>query len=294
MSTETPSIAVSAPKITSWRSRLVQAFLIVSLCTLLVYLAWLWQQVFFYLLVGLVLMALSYLLPFRKVDAPLELCWDLFALVITLAVFLQICDIGIGQPSVNFLLSVEPIHRFHEWVAQRPLWAVIIGYYIVADFLTYWGHRLLHTRWLWPTHAFHHSPKNLNWISGMRSSLIHNIAIFVPYAVVWVFFPTPKAGIIATVLIVFEIANQHYLHSNIRLPLQRQLEWLFVTPRFHFVHHSACQVRTDSNYGFVFSIWDRLFGTYIDPDTVDPADPLGLDYEISYWRLLIGLPKAKT
>lgn len=293
MTTKTPRDKALHIKATHWKGRIGKAVLIVSLCTLLIYLAWIWQHVFFYVLVGLFMMGLSYLMPLREVDASQELCWDLFAFVITLAVFLQICDIGIGQPSVNFFLGVDRIQQFHQWVARWPLWAAIICYYVVVDFITYWGHRLLHNRWFWPAHAFHHSAKNLNWISGMRSTLIHNIAIFLPYTVVWVFFPTPKAGMIATALLIFEISNQHYLHSNIRLPMQKQLEWLFVTPRFHFVHHSAFKARTDSNYGFIFSVWDRIFGTYTDPDTVDPHDPLGLDYEISNWRLLIGLPRPK-
>lgn len=288
-----PDNKLSGPEAAAWKTRLITASLLIALCSVLGYLSWLWQHVYYYVAVGLLMMALAYLRPFRKMDAPAELCWDLFALIVTLAVFMQICDIGIGQPSVNFFLNVAWIRQFHEDASHWPLWTTISGYYLVADFLTYWGHRLLHHRWFWPTHAFHHSAKNLNWMSGMRSTLIHNVAIFLPYAVVWVFFPAPKAGMMAGALLIFEIANQHYLHSNIRLPLQKQLERLLVTPRFHFVHHSACQVRTDSNYGFIFSIWDRLFGTYTDPDTVDPADPLGLDYEISRWRLLIGLPKAK-
>lgn len=276
----------------NWKSRLAKAFLIVCLGSLLIYLSWRWQHVYFYVLIGLIMMGISYVLPFRKIDAPLEFCWDLFALVMTLAVFLQICDIAVNQPSVNALLSVAWIQRFHAWAAQWPLWALVIGNYLLGDFIAYWAHRLLHTRRFWPTHAFHHSAKHLNWMSGMRSTLIHDIGVYFPYAVVWVFFPTPKAGMIATGLLIFEIANIHYTHSNIRFPLQRQLEWLFVTPRFHFVHHSANRAYADSNYGFVFSLWDRLFGTYTDPDTVDPATPLGLGYEVNYWRLLIGLPKA--
>jgi hypothetical protein len=65
---------------------------------------------------------------------------------------------------------------------------------------------------------------------------------------------------------------------------------LLVTPRFHFVHHSAKQHVANSNYGFVFSAWDRIFGTYTDPGTVPRDDPLGLGYEISGWRLVLGLP----
>ncbi|HEU4731777.1 MAG TPA: sterol desaturase family protein, partial [Kofleriaceae bacterium] len=48
------------------------------------------------------------------------------------------------------------------------------------------------------------------------------------------------------------------------------LEWLLVTPRYHHIHHSTDAALHDGNYGSLFTIWDRLFGTYIDPDTTQP------------------------
>ena len=66
-----------------------------------------------------------------------------------------------------------------------------------------------------------------------------------------------------------------------------------MTPRFHFVHHSARQHVANSNYGFIFSLWDRMFGTFNDPANVASNDPLGLGYEISGWRLMVGLPAAR-
>jgi sterol desaturase/sphingolipid hydroxylase (fatty acid hydroxylase superfamily) len=67
-----------------------------------------------------------------------------------------------------------------------------------------------------------------------------------------------------------------------------------VTPRFHFVHHSTNRSIANSNYGFIFSVWDRLFGTYTDPAVVPPDDSLGLGYEISSWRLVLGLPPPRA
>jgi sterol desaturase/sphingolipid hydroxylase (fatty acid hydroxylase superfamily) len=53
-------------------------------------------------------------------------------------------------------------------------------------------------------------------------------------------------------------------HANLRVPRQidRMLRWVIVTPSVHVIHHSALREETDSNYGIVFSVWDRLFGTY--------------------------------
>lgn len=64
-------------------------------------------------------------------------------------------------------------------------------------------------------------------------------------------------------------------HMNIRTPqrLDRILGWVFVTPRLHRLHHSAEQVETDSNYGTMFSVWDRLFGTF-RASALRPAEPI--------------------
>jgi sterol desaturase/sphingolipid hydroxylase (fatty acid hydroxylase superfamily) len=57
-------------------------------------------------------------------------------------------------------------------------------------------------------------------------------------------------------------------HANIRLPqrLENALSWVIVTPRMHRVHHHYVQPYTDTNYGNIFSVWDRLFGTYAELD----------------------------
>ena len=104
----------------------------------------------------------------------------------------------------------------------------------------------------------------------------------------------PDAALISGVLLFEDVSNQHYLHSNLRCPFAQQLEHVFVTPRYHFVHHSAIPHVANSNYGFIFSLWDRLFGTFTDPATIAPDDALGLGYDVSGWRLALGLPPRKT
>jgi sterol desaturase/sphingolipid hydroxylase (fatty acid hydroxylase superfamily) len=74
-------------------------------------------------------------------------------------------------------------------------------------------------------------------------------------------------GLTASFLIIYEIMNaviDFFSHANVRLPesLDRIMRWILVTPNMHSLHHSSHQPETDSNYGVVFTIWDRLFGTY--------------------------------
>jgi sterol desaturase/sphingolipid hydroxylase (fatty acid hydroxylase superfamily) len=69
------------------------------------------------------------------------------------------------------------------------------------------------------------------------------------------------------------------------------LRWLIITPQYHRVHHSATR-HSGMNLGATFSIWDRLFGTYVDPDTMPDSFPLGLDRAVSKQelpRLMLGV-----
>jgi sterol desaturase/sphingolipid hydroxylase (fatty acid hydroxylase superfamily) len=62
--------------------------------------------------------------------------------------------------------------------------------------------------------------------------------------------------------------SNHLMHTNTRIPakLQRALEWVLVTPRYHRPHHSLDPACRDTNFSAMFSFWDRMFGTYFDPD----------------------------
>ena len=236
--------------------------------------------------VAALIWSLTLFFPFRRLPERPEVRWDVIAVIWSLALSIVIFDL---------------LDRSSNWVAPRmsswysdigswPLWSLIIGYLLVADFGAYWAHRLLHTRTLWATHAFHHSAKHLNVMAGLRASPIH-LAVFLapPMIAFWV-FPYPEFGAVALGVFLLQIANQHYLHSNIRFPKQKLLEKFLVTPRMHFVHHSAIREFSDSNYGFILSVWDRFFGTFTDPESVPTNDALGLDEDYSKWRMLIGIP----
>ena len=80
--------------------------------------------------------------------------------------------------------------------------------------------------------------------------------------------------------------------SLVRFPprLDRALQWLVVTPNYHKVHHSEHQPETDSNYGNIFSLWDRIFSTLSQRTSYHDIS-YGLDYlakaqRLSFWALL--------
>lgn len=234
---------------------------------------------------------LALMAPFRRVHARPDLRWDALALVAATVFGIVAASLlgWLSEPA----LALARIKQWHGYVTALPIWVLLGVNFIVADFAAYWAHRALHHRLLWPTHAWHHSPQHLWWASGLRGSLPHNVVLLAPYYAVFILFPAPETGVAGTIVAILNVANQHYIHSNLRWPWARQLERLLVTPRFHFVHHSTTLARTDSNYGFIFSTWDRMFGTYTDPDSVPADDPLGLDYDADPWRLMLGIPARR-
>ena len=229
------------------------------------------------------------LFPFRRQTHRPEVAWDIAGMLagVLFVTAYYLC----ADPIIAWLYDSSAMGSWHELIARWPAVLMFAGNLILLDFCMYWAHRILHTSAFWPTHAWHHSSRFLYWASGLRGSLVHVVLLLASATIAHLIFPlNPDFGVAVLGYSLFHTINQHYLHSNIYLPYQHVLERVFVTPRAHFVHHSKNPNLSNSNYGFVFSIWDRLFGTFTDPASVPEGDPLGIDYEISNLRLLIGLP----
>lgn len=223
--------------------------------------------------------------PFRRFAAAPETRWDLVAVAFAFPFAL----IAGSLLTPAFDTAAEYASDWLEFVRAWPTPALALGYVLFADFSSYWAHRLLHTRGFWHTHAFHHSSQNLYVLSGLRSSFIHVVLLFAGPLAGLVIFPLYDTPLVLAAIGASQVANQHYTHSNIRLPFSDRIERVFVTPRYHFVHHSIDRTLSNSNYGFLLTVWDRLFGTFTDPQTVRADEPMGLDYGNSKWRMLVGL-----
>ena len=135
--------------------------------------------------------------------------------------------------------------------------------FILFDLWQYLWHRLNHKiPLLWRFHAVHHADRELSASSGLRFhtgeivlSSLARLAIL------------PLIGMTVPQLILYEailIPVILFHHSNLRIPdtIDRRLRRMIVTPRMHWVHHSEFQPETDSNFSSVFSIWDRIFGSF--------------------------------
>jgi sterol desaturase/sphingolipid hydroxylase (fatty acid hydroxylase superfamily) len=133
---------------------------------------------------------------------------------------------------------------------------------LMLDGLIYWWHRANHEwRPLWRFHRVHHLDRTLDATTALRFHFGEVLLSAAARAGIVVMIGFPFASIVTFESLVLIAATFH--HSNIRLPpeLERGLSRVVITPAIHWVHHHRRQSDTDSNYGTVFSFWDRLFRT---------------------------------
>lgn len=137
--------------------------------------------------------------------------------------------------------------------------------FAVLDFLDYVYHYVAHQApLLWRFHLVHHTDRAVDVTTTFREHPGETM-IRVCFLIAWV----GLCGASVEVLILrqtFETIANVSQHTVFRLPprLARVMGWLFVTPNLHHTHHHFEMPGTNCNYGDVFSVWDRLFGTYVD------------------------------
>ena len=144
----------------------------------------------------------------------------------------------------------------------------VVAFYLLADLGSYWMHRLMHTRHGWRVHRWHHSPTQLYWLAGVRATIPQQILFNLPYIVVVPLLVGAPVWLLAAML-AEQVAQNHWMHMNVSWR-SSWLERVFVTPRYHHIHHGADAELHDGNYGAVFTLWDRMFGTYVDPEAHRP------------------------
>jgi sterol desaturase/sphingolipid hydroxylase (fatty acid hydroxylase superfamily) len=153
------------------------------------------------------------------------------------------------------------------WLGTSVLLTVILSALVLDLFGGWMSHMIEHKIPLfWRMHIIHHADNNIDVTSGLRHHPLESIwrGIFFLIAIIICGAPIYAVMIYQTVLTVFVA----FTHANISLPawLDKGLSYVLVSPNMHKVHHHWKQPYTDSNYGAVFSIWDRLFGTYMQLD----------------------------
>jgi sterol desaturase/sphingolipid hydroxylase (fatty acid hydroxylase superfamily) len=153
------------------------------------------------------------------------------------------------------------------WLSTSTIGTIIISALVLDLFGGWMSHMIEHKVPLfWRMHIIHHADNNVDVTSGLRHHPLESVwrGIFFLIAIIICGAPIYAVMIYQTVLTIFVA----FTHANISLPLwlDKGLSYVLVSPNMHKVHHHWKQPYTDSNYGAVFSIWDRLFKTYLDLD----------------------------
>lgn len=180
------------------------------------------------------------------------------------------------------LLVVLPVSVWATGVTDwRPAawsggWVLLVDI-VLLDLWIYWWHRANHTLpVLWRFHEVHHLDRFLDTTSAVRFHFGEVLLSALARAAVIVALDIALVAVLVFETLVLISALFH--HSNVRLPagIERALSRAIITPSIHWVHHHAVRADTDSNYGTIFSFWDRLFGSRSRTQRT-PGMPIGVE-----------------
>ena len=146
-------------------------------------------------------------------------------------------------------------------ISSFSLWIQIILTLIVIDFIYYWFHRTSHrVRFFWGIHMNHHSSEEMNFLVSLRQAWF-NPLFRVPF-----FFILPLIGFNPFLTFIVGAASTLWavIQHTQTIGKLGPLEWFMVTPSAHRVHHGVNEEYLNKNFGNLFIVWDRIFGTYAE------------------------------
>jgi sterol desaturase/sphingolipid hydroxylase (fatty acid hydroxylase superfamily) len=168
-------------------------------------------------------------------------------------------------------LSAIPFFFVYQYrltdIALDTAWSWL-ALFLGVEFCYYWFHLASHrVRFLWATHAVHHSATRFNLSAAVRlgwtGQLTGGFLFFLPLA--WLGFPPAAIAL----MLALGLLYQFFLHTALPVHLG-PLEWVLNTPRHHRVHHASNEACLDTNYGSTLIVFDRMFGTFADAPQDEP------------------------
>ena len=156
-----------------------------------------------------------------------------------------------------------------NWLPEIPIWLYAILGVMLLDFIgAYLAHYVEHNvKPLWMVHLVHHTDHEVDTTTANRHHPLESLIRYT-FTLFGVFIVGAPIAIVMLYQSLSLVATQ-FGHANISLPkkVDEVLSWIIVSPDMHKVHHHHMLPYTDSNYGNIFSLWDRLFGTFMKLDT---------------------------
>ena len=171
------------------------------------------------------------------------------------------------------------LHLDQLWpgVTDHAVVSLLI-YLVVFDLLGYWTHRGQHQlEWWWRLHALHHAQRQMTMWSDNRNHLLDDVLVDCIVVLVAQLIGVAPGQFIA--IVALTQLSESFQHANLRVSFGRLGERLWVSPRFHRLHHSiglghesaGRQTLGGHNFGVLMPVWDVLFGTANFEDRYDPT-----------------------
>jgi sterol desaturase/sphingolipid hydroxylase (fatty acid hydroxylase superfamily) len=213
---------------------------------------------------------------------PTDIAIPFFALMIAVETYLSVryednydrkdiwtnIALGFGSSFFGIIFGLATSY-FYLWIYEiapfkMPMdvwwsWAILL---LADDFLYYWFHRISHeVRFFWNFHVVHHSSNQYNLSVAVRQSWFSGIAH-------WIFYlPAALLGFPLWAFITMHGLNliyQFWIHTKTIKKMPAWFEYIFNTPSHHRVHHGVNDEYLDKNYGGIFIVFDRMFGSFVE------------------------------
>jgi sterol desaturase/sphingolipid hydroxylase (fatty acid hydroxylase superfamily) len=189
---------------------------------------------------------------------------DVLGVIILSVVTAYVLSLFISVVLLFQFIKLADLHTSHLVVTLFGL--------ILADFIYYWVHRLHHlVPWLWRLHRLHHSDKKVDALTGLFHHPLEVCSSFFIAMAMLIIIGVPSSVIRNYALLL--LVNAAYTHSRLLLPysIDYFFRLMFVTPKVHRIHHAKEFKLSNTNFGQVLTVWDRLFGTYSNPRLKEPS-----------------------
>lgn len=248
-----------------------------------------WHNYFYFLIgVSLVVWLLEIFIPWRKGQAIFrkDFWLDIFYVFFNFFIFSLILYNGLSNIAVEFFNDFLGLFGITNIVAIQintlPQWAQLLLMFVIADFIQWNVHRLLHrVPWMWEFHKLHHSVKEMGFAAHLRfhwmETIIYKSIQYIPLAMI-------GFGIDDFFLVhIIAITIGHLNHANLGWDYG-PLKYVFNNPKMHIWHHAKDLpegYKYGVNYAISLSVWDYIFGTASIPK--DGRDiELGFDHDESF------------
>lgn len=180
--------------------------------------------------------------------------------------------LGVMIAFIRAFISDHSLMLVNESIWEAAgLPVTFIAALFIGDCISYWRHRIEHTRWFWPAHVIHHSDTDMTWLTLARFHPINRVTTAAIDVSLLALLGCPTWALIANNLV------RHYYGEFIHADLPwmyGRFASVFVSPVMHRWHHARDVTGTGSNFATVFSVFDRWFGTYYVPGLCNV--PLGV------------------